>query len=621
MDTDEIRVSADTIEFSHALVGFLRLPANAAKLRSLVDRTLNVAGAGQSQYEVFEDAVRVYSIVNRSGADGLTSRNNACGVFVTIVVRRHGSNDDLLFCPYAFVSDHDLLTLLRERYGYPAWWAKIQVHYVGDHFKVRVATKVYEKGSSTWALRVIFDVDCEIPVIDPWEEKREAVKTILLMQIREAAHPDLARVRQPVDAEIQSSQVRRRDRKKGAVKGAVTVKGGFRSLDLIEDLGLQVNYTLSSKNSYLQVFDANPLTFHVPSVGNHDSGDAGRFPAFVEPRVDPRTPPPYAFDDIVVEGFKFAADPDRLQLIVDALLNNRRGEPRQNFRYRVATAEVIIEYLEYKKMRSTASETQCRTRDDYSRQYELVVRLLVGKTEEDSATATEPRVFCPILFVDNWASMVSGREMMGLWKRMAVFDPPILESNDPGPDKVSLKVKQANRLEAVLEIEYPFQPESATESTSLKDLRGSDARGVFPWVQEDFSGSTEFRSNFARDWMKVSGEKFFTVQRVWLPRPGDAPYRQWVEAEYSIRGFKIAQPAGSASLTFGQFFDLELAKLLTTDTELGNLSNDESGIQADGTISLARLLGLGDVQTITVQGAGWYEATGSFEARVLDRYA
>ncbi|MBK8016672.1 MAG: hypothetical protein IPK20_08010 [Betaproteobacteria bacterium] len=81
----------------------------------------------------------------------------------------------------------------------------------------------------------------------------------------------------------------------------------------------------------------------------------------------------------------------------------------------------MIEWLRYGAMRSVGPPTEWRNPEDYTTQHELAIRILVGKTEEDSNAAEAPQVFCPFLFVDNWTSMVSGREVLGLWKRIAQF--------------------------------------------------------------------------------------------------------------------------------------------------------------------------------------------------------
>src|SRR5262249_46007578 len=63
--------------------------------------------------------------------------------------------------------------------------------------------------------------------------------------------------------------------------------------------------------------------------------------------------------------------------------------------------------------------------DDYQSQHELVVRLLVGRVDDDTAQAHAPAVYVPAIFVDNPWSKVLGRDLQGFDKRMANFCVPI----------------------------------------------------------------------------------------------------------------------------------------------------------------------------------------------------
>jgi hypothetical protein len=606
------------VSWKNVLIGALRLPANGGKLRALVARALNDGRRGQPPFDLVEDAVMLYALVDageHSAAEGEDYEVKPYVVLVGLRVRRAGADGEMLYCPYVFAEDVSLLTDLRERYGYPAWWAEIRATRTGG-MRLTVRTPVFSADSPTSSTETLLCV--------AWAKLGSAVtrvgqrsnRSVQFAQIRDAACPDAARFQEAVTVVMDAADVAVLDTR--ALTGSVTI-AGFRSLDLLADLGLEKEYKLPAPGCTVEVAQVASLALSLPSAPRHRRGTPGPLPKFVELRVDPRSPPPYAFDDVRVKGFKFTADRGRLDLLVDALLNanEKRGEVRQNFAYRTATAEVVIELLFYGRLRSTAPETEWRRADDFLTQNELVVRLLVGKTEADSVTATDPGVFCPFLFVDNWVSMVSGREVLGLWKRMATFT----VKEDHGPDDAyECVVLPASQESAVVTIEHPRQWTLARNYRSLDELPGSQARGVLPWVQEDFGDVREFRREFARDWLKVSGEQFGTVQRTHLPRPGKRPYRQWVEATYRIRSFAISQPTSSANLTFGSFCDKQLARLLVTGTRLGReIPKAERGVDEEsGVIEVARLLGLGDEKTVSVTAGNWYEATGSFELRVVD---
>jgi hypothetical protein len=606
------------VSWKNVLIGSLRLPADGGKLRTLLARTLNASRRGQPAFHLVQDAVTLRALVDageHSAAGGGDYEVKPYAVLVGLSVRRAGADGDMLYCPYVFAEDVSLLTDLRERYGYPVWAAEIRLTRVAGRLRLTVRTPVFSANSPESSPQTLLCVEwANLGGVHTRDDQRSS-RSVQLAQIRDAADPDTARFQEAVTVVMDEVDVAVLNTQN--LTGSVTI-AGFRTLDLLFDLGLKQEYKLPADGT-VEVSQAASLTLSLPSAPRRRRRPPGPLPKFVEWRVDPRSPPPYAFDDVRVKGFKFTADRGRLDLLVDALLNanEKRGQARQNFAYRTATAEVVIELLFYGGMRSTAPETEWRRADDFTTQNELVVRLLVGKTEADSVTATDPGVFCPFLFVDNWVSMVSGREVVGLWKRMARFT--VKEA--PGPHGAyTCDVLPASQGAAVVTIEHPRQWTLARDYRTLDVLPGSQARGVLPWVQEDFGDAREFRREFARDWLKVSGEQFGTVQRTHLPRPGERPYCQWVEATYGIRSFAVSQPTGRATLTFGSFRDKQLARLLVEDTRLAReIPKAEWGVDGEsGVIEVARLLGLGDEKTVSVTAGNWYEATGSFDLRVVD---
>ena len=93
---------------------------------------------------------------------------------------------------------------------------------------------------------------------------------------------------------------------------------------------------------------------------------------------------------------------------------------RPDFYYRPATSGLTIELLRYGRM-SMAKASGDLTAEDFQSQHELLVRLVVGRVDEDSAQAQEVATFVPALFVDNTWSKFLGRKFMGLDKRLAFF--------------------------------------------------------------------------------------------------------------------------------------------------------------------------------------------------------
>ena len=80
----------------------------------------------------------------------------------------------------------------------------------------------------------------------------------------------------------------------------------------------------------------------------------------------------------------------------------------------------MVELLRYGKMKLRQPLPSLR-KDDYQSQHELLVRLLVGRVDDDTSQARDAAAFVPIIFVDNPWSKVLGRGVQGFDKRMADF--------------------------------------------------------------------------------------------------------------------------------------------------------------------------------------------------------
>jgi hypothetical protein len=581
---------------------------------------------------------------------------------------------------FTFVNDHGYASRLRERFGFPAACAVISDDHSGGQgpARVEVVTDVYpqllhvssqkpQESRTGCVLSFHYELDGQLAHTAVFP-----AHFLHLFQIRDAVLGDRARERTVIKVAVQSQW----DRSQGAVVSAVAMLVA-RNIDLGIDLAVtapRVPWVINPAHGSDAVLSQLVIG---TSPASPPCRKVDRFVPFSEPRADPRSPPPYSFENIVASGFKFAGDIDKLQALVDAMLNTNpdRGEPRQNFKYRVASNEVVVEYLEYGRMRSTATENNARRDEDYTSQFELVVRLIVGKTEEDSATASDPVVFCPFLFVDNWASMISGREVLGLWKRMAAFSPGRGDKlaadirdrlwgeereerrSAPGlPSKVERIVRpaiggagdSAGRIDACLvpkfdskqtDFAIKIEHDLNAERQALRASRFAKRRtgGILPWDQTDL-GRPEFRRRFARDWLRVSGDEFDNLQRAWLPRPylvGDLqapPYRGWIRTRYRIRNFRLSQPSKEARLSLGSFKDEELAHLLSS---CGGGANQIIAKMLDakhpGTIDLARLLlpesalpkpGPKPVPfELLIPSSDWYLARGDFDVKVIDRFA
>jgi hypothetical protein len=148
----------------------------------------------------------------------------------------------------------------------------------------------------------------------------------------------------------------------------------------------------------------------------------------VAPRVDVFGVPAFRFDDVEAIGFRIdlprnAATRLWLQRLVRPLNFHRMsGDPSQvpDFRYEPQGASLVIELLRYGQMRLMRQDAPL-TSYDYQSQHELVVRVVVGRVDDDSSNAREQAVFVPAIFVDNPWSKIVGRDIQGIPKVLAAF--------------------------------------------------------------------------------------------------------------------------------------------------------------------------------------------------------
>jgi len=103
-------------------------------------------------------------------------------------------------------------------------------------------------------------------------------------------------------------------------------------------------------------------------------------------------------------------------------LNFHRGLDRgpADFLHKAASATIVIEVLRYGRMRAPDAAPPF-TADDFMSQHELLVRIIVGRVDDDTAQAHQPALFVPAIFVDNPWSKALGRRLQGYPKMLAEF--------------------------------------------------------------------------------------------------------------------------------------------------------------------------------------------------------
>lgn len=303
-----------------------------------------------------------------------------------------------------------------------------------------------------------------------------------------------------------------------------------------------------------------------------------------EPRLDTVASLAYRFEDVELLGFRidlgqFRGAADRVLESLIKPLNFHRsatamaGEPQNtarlaDFRYGAAARAVIIELLRYGKMKLDHPPAPMEP-GDYQSQHELLVRVLVGRLDDDTAQARDPAVFVPAIFVDNHWSKVVGRELQGFDKQLASFcvavdgDPRPLRPDGcfcnevlrgpPQPLERVSQVRLVSRVgqgsgDALLDLDYgstPFE-ENAFTAIDLPLALGRSWPAGVRWRQPDFDAA-EFRRSFARPIVANGLSSFRSVQVG--PVDGRGLEKTWIHGTFVLDRVRLAFPAGVATLT------------------------------------------------------------------------
>lgn len=311
-----------------------------------------------------------------------------------------------------------------------------------------------------------------------------------------------------------------------------------------------------------------------------------------EPRPDTFAVSAFRFENVEVFGFRidlaaFGRDFTRDLARLIAPLNFHLGQasthvPVPDFRYRVATPTLLIELLRYNRMRSKDPAPPMRF-DDSQSQHELVVRLLVGRVDDDTAQAYDPAVFVPAIFVDNAWSKALGRDMLGYDKRMADFSAgpagkrerllpdgcrprPVRPQGTPNPpnDRVPLtdvsliSLMTTDRTPGPPVLEIDFSSKEITDLDPLEMLNmelafGDTLMSGIRWRQSDFSAA-EFQRSFSMRAISESLRAFRSVQATPLVLDGrPSELQSWVNTTFVLgTDLQFSLPIGVATLRLHQ---------------------------------------------------------------------
>lgn len=309
-------------------------------------------------------------------------------------------------------------------------------------------------------------------------------------------------------------------------------------------------------------------------------------------RADTFGVPAFRFEDVEVLGFRLdvgGADDDPRR-VLDGLVQDLNfhldyqpnaadrvvPEPAADFRYRVATPTVVIELLRYGKMKLRSPCTPLGVLD-YQSQHELVVRVLVGRVDDDSAQAHSPAVYVPAIFVDNPWSKVIGRDLQGFDKRMARFciqnggrpvplemDGHVRGVSAPEPEpldriervylvgKTGTKDPEADNEDLLLELDCSVVRGTRDADFAPVDIDlalNSSALAFTRWRRSDFD-DPEFRRAFARSAIGGAVRGFRSVQVSPVgQRNTDLLRKTWITGTFAIDDdVRVAPTRGVAEL-------------------------------------------------------------------------
>ncbi len=300
-------------------------------------------------------------------------------------------------------------------------------------------------------------------------------------------------------------------------------------------------------------------------------------------RVDTFGVPAFRFEDVEVLGFRIdLGDGEGIDEGLAEMVRrlNFHLEPRQagapeptldaisDFRYRPATRTLMIELLRYGKMKLTEASPPLALAD-YQSQHELLVRMLVGRVDDDTAQAHDPATYVPAIFVDNPWSKVLGRDVQGFDKWMADFciwdhdrlrplrpDGRLAAAGDPiALARIALvslvtKTGQDSHSRALVAISCPYDTcddWDAFEKIDLELAMGSSSLAPTRWRQSDFS-HPEFRRSFARSAVTETLKGFRSIQ---VSPIGERDLdKTWITGTFTVDDdVLVARPTGVARLT------------------------------------------------------------------------
>lgn len=278
----------------------------------------------------------------------------------------------------------------------------------------------------------------------------------------------------------------------------------------------------------------------------------------------------YRFTDVEFVGMRvdlrpYGSDADDLLEELIRPLNFHLDAPdpadAMSFKYQPAARSLVIELVRYGRM-YWGKDVPTEEPDYFESQFELLMRVLVGRVDDGSAQARDPAVFVPAILVDNPWSKLIGREYQGFEKRLARFVDkdglPVRSTSAnrqgtgsrlfdiTGIEQLASLDPDAPRGIRVADIDLPPIDADWYCNAEPVDSYGVSLAAGPRWRQSDFS-RREFRRSFARDVLADGLDSFHSIQVAAVDtRP--LPFA-WITGTFTLRGLRAAFPRGVATLT------------------------------------------------------------------------
>jgi hypothetical protein len=360
-------------------------------------------------------------------------------------------------------------------------------------------------------------------------------------------------------------------------------------------------------------------------------------------RADLFGPPAFRFENVEVLGFRidlgtygrdFTSALDRLIRPLNFhLAGGAAEEPIWDFRYRAATRVLLIELLRYGRMKQKSPSPPAGI-DDFQSQHELLVRLLVGRVDDDTAQGHAPATYVPAIFVDNPWSKLVGRDLQGFDKRMATFwvqgarglVPLLPDGRVAGPagsgpreprplgdiSRVTLvdstgtpPPADPGKMGTILDLDCSplhYADWDAFERIDLGLALSGLALSGARWRRSDFD-AVEFRRSFAREAVTDSLKGFRSVQV--SPVTDRGLESAWITGTFTVDDdFEIARPTGIARLSLHAVETDKKAPTAPSASAYWNL--------------LCEMLGDGRQADISLPTGSWYRLRCSMDLSIDD---